>query len=313
MFPALSQQKAAAICMPVIVATVLGGCAARSVESTPLIPGQQFPALSSSAVQTSGPKNLPIHVPYALPSAMLALTVSWAGPGKPLQIKLAEPKTFPDPTARYMLTALPSAWAKDDFTLVAEGGLLKSVNAVNEDKTAAVVSKVIELAAQAAKLTAGLRTNRPPSVQPFDLSLLIDPYDAQSIAKAKAELTQVGLVLSVGGPGGAALAPRDPNAEVCDHSLCYRVNSAVTVKVEDRKGWYGGPLKEFLVEVPDQSGTFGADIHRGACIKRTTKLEFTQGVLTSATLNKPSEVEACLSIPLDILKAVVEVPGALFK
>ena len=54
-------------------------------------------------------------------------------------------------------------------------------------------------------------------------------------------------------------------------------------------------------------------IRRLSLVKNTTTLEFTNGVLASAKYDNPSVLTNAFQIPVDMLKAIVSIPSALFQ
>ena len=68
-------------------------------------------------------------------------------------------------------------------------------------------------------------------------------------------------------------------------------------------------VSQSIVEVPNPRQVNSFDINRAACVKRTNDIEFTDGVLTRFKVEKPSEVLGCLSIPANIVKALIGLPS----
>lgn len=86
----------------------------------------------------------------------------------------------------------------------------------------------------------------------------------------------------------------------------------IYLSIYDPTGAYGKFDGVYLVQIPDQSQTYGFGIHRGACIRRVTKLSFERGMLSAPELDKPSQVIGCPNILLDVLLQVAAVPGEIF-
>ena len=51
------------------------------------------------------------------------------------------------------------------------------------------------------------------------------------------------------------------------------------------------------------------DINRSMFVKRTTEISFSYGLPSSVDITKPSEAEALTQLPLDITKAIVQIPA----
>ncbi|MGH7887517.1 MAG: hypothetical protein ACREPG_06605, partial [Candidatus Binatia bacterium] len=65
--------------------------------------------------------------------------------------------------------------------------------------------------------------------------------------------------------------------------------------------------------LPDKSALNIFPINRGAFIKKVTTVTFDNGVLTEFTITKPSEALGFISIPVDLAKAIVSIPGEVLS
>lgn len=63
--------------------------------------------------------------------------------------------------------------------------------------------------------------------------------------------------------------------------------------------------------VADPIHTFVADNNRGVFVKKRVDFAVTDGVLTGIEVDKPSELLAIVSLPVDILKAIAAIPGEI--
>src|SRR3546814_13608980 len=64
------------------------------------------------------------------------------------------------------------------------------------------------------------------------------------------------------------------------------------------------PTKAKLVEIP---------VTRAAFVEKTTTIDFEEGTLKQVDISKPSEVLEIVSIPVEILKAIVAIPAELIQ
>jgi uncharacterized protein YbjQ (UPF0145 family) len=83
-----------------------------------------------------------------------------------------------------------------------------------------------------------------------------------------------------------------------------------TMLVLTRKG---KPLLSVALLVPDETRLMTVPVLRFPFIKNIATPKFTNGILTENYIDKPSEVEGFLSIPINMLKAVCSIPSALFS
>lgn len=71
-----------------------------------------------------------------------------------------------------------------------------------------------------------------------------------------------------------------------------------------------GRLEETLL-LTNEAPIFCYPVLRTQFVKRATTLTFTDGILTSARTEKPSQALALATIPIDILKEIVSIPASL--
>lgn len=69
---------------------------------------------------------------------------------------------------------------------------------------------------------------------------------------------------------------------------------------------------QYDIQVPDISRVMNIPIKRHAFVKNQYVPKFSSGLLIENYINKPSEFEGFLSIPINVLKAIVSIPAALF-
>jgi hypothetical protein len=65
--------------------------------------------------------------------------------------------------------------------------------------------------------------------------------------------------------------------------------------------------------VADPVHTFVADNNRGVFVKKRVDFVVSDGVLTGIEVDKPSELLAIVSLPVDILKAIASIPGEILS
>jgi hypothetical protein len=90
----------------------------------------------------------------------------------------------------FVLVYDPDIFSDDTLSIeTTSGGLLKSVNAVADDKTATVVQKVVELAKEIALAAAGFAEETRPPCMAFKLTQYVDPSCIRSSVEAGAAPT----------------------------------------------------------------------------------------------------------------------------
>lgn len=73
------------------------------------------------------------------------------------------------------------------------------------------------------------------------------------------------------------------------------------------------PPLQYQLLVPDESKVVSISIKRSAFVKKVYGFKMTNGMLTENTINKPSEMEGFMSIPIKIAKAIVSIPAQIIS
>ena len=73
------------------------------------------------------------------------------------------------------------------------------------------------------------------------------------------------------------------------------------------------PPLQYQVLVPDESKVVSISIKRSAFVKKVYGFKMINGMLTENTINKPSEMEGFMSIPIKIAKAIVSIPAQIIS
>ena len=155
--------------------------------------------------------------------------------------------------------------------------------------------------------------NKPSSIctKDFQLSAQIDPFDAKSAGSSLSKCFDVKIRALDGSPLEKVSAAKvRAKAEECSSAICLRLPVPVVISIKG-KNELQSVQAEFIATLPDPGTLVRYDLARGPCIKRENKLTFSNGMLTKADLQKPSELLACLSIPVALVKQIGEIPGAL--
>ncbi len=278
-------------------------------------------------------------VPYALPRGMISVRASWDGQADSLvKLRMGKVLYYPDKDARYFATFKPSAISNDSFVIRTEfGGLLTTVNVAAEDRTPDIIAKIGEIAATVVSPlppvpAAAAATYSQPQflalTKKFSVEARFDPFDTDSLAAARSVLNSAGVSLSVnclepgdGGLGGPCdtdpgflatdLIFDEEKGETCGNSICFRLLTPVIIELSYTSPLAGQYGAQFLALVPDPRRQVGFDLTRAACVEKVSQLSFDRGILTRASVDKPSEILGCLEIPLEVAKAIVSVAGSL--
>lgn len=90
------------------------------------------------------------------------------------------------------------------------------------------------------------------------------------------------------------------------------MNIGLTIEPE-QKNVSNNSLSPLIIAIANISDVVVIPVKRRAFAKRVNKIVLQDGIVLSNEINSPSSVEGFISIPVDILKAIVSIPGQLIK
>jgi len=240
-----------------------------------------------------------LSVPYSLPRGLLSVTVKQVA-DKPSVITFNKLEMVPDPQARYVANFNRRALRSDTFNIKLDRGLLSVSKNTTTDATPEFVEKLTSAVTENLKTARedANNTGAPKGLRTD--TVLLDPF------------RHSGTVAD-----GVTVAFKDLNGKHIEHrsgyqscpqgSLCFPLLMTVKAIVTATNG---GTVarSELTTVIPDPNRVAAIDINRYACVKAQTDITFDQGILVDYSLDKPSELVGCLSIPLDIVSAIISAP-----
>jgi len=219
----------------------------------------------------------------------------------------------PDHNSRYFLKQNSNGFFDDHAVLdVDDQGLLTTANVESEDKTAAVIDKVVETVVSVAKISANLGSNvaeiqsmEVESLKPFNCTF--DPLDDNEVREARNRLNGAGFVLNVVRPRGSKNSEVvAQNASISKEGIYYRPPCPVKLSISPRSSNSLAMIENTVVSVPDGNEIAVFALSRPFLVKKTTNLTFVAGDLKKVDFQKPSEVLAAVSIPASIASKIGE-------
>ena len=240
--------------------------------------------------------------------------------------------TVPDRNYMMRLTTDPSASFHDTVHVaMSPFGLLTEVSTTVTDESPAIVAKLAELATLGAKAPIALSSPRRKAAvgnqrretrTTLLRTLIVDPTDPASYEPA---LASHGIVMEatpmlLGTEACCTVEPRPPCDPVCSEpGICYR--PVVPYHLRIRPG--GMPSRDSAIELeegfeellllPNRSPVVCLPIDRVPFVESSFRATFQDGLLTSVTSDKPSEILGFLEIPIRVAKAIVGIPGELLS
>lgn len=225
----------------------------------------------------------------------------------------------------------PNAFAADEIKYgVNAKGLLETVEITAEDRTAQIIEKLSE--APQAILTGSI------PVRAGDVTDVVKEFSADFNFKASA-LTTVSTMVPWGITilnelGGANAGTANADFSVTSDKMAAAAPPSVATLVgnngknEEISGLLTRPLRNLTltfkatinnqnaevsanVAVADVEKLINIPVTRAAFAKKVNKISVRDGIVVSNEINKPSSVEGFVSIPVNIAKAIVAIPGQL--
>jgi len=235
--------------------------------------------------------------------------------------------TFQLLSLKYKSNALMYDHLKFD---VNNNGLLKSLSVTTEDKTAAIID---ELSSAPQSILVG---DEPSAKGGEKLVLKIKEYTSEFYAKPSDILNKPGTItwniLIVNEQGSVEFKNIDASFNVkishkdtskfdfntittvkngCIDGILTRplINTDLTISTDKING--EDKIFNLPVTIIDQSKLLNIPIKRTAFVKRENTIIIEDGLVTSNEITNPSSVKGFVSIPIDIAKAIVSIPGQL--
>lgn len=261
---------------------------------------------------------------YYLPKGMLEISVSKVErEGNSLLEVNAKERIIPDPDKRYYLQYHANPYSDDKLDIVfTPEGYLKKLDAAIEDKSIAILDKVVSIAEEAAKVVVGVRGLDERRIEMY--KAVIDPFSAVHLRRVNDELAQLstGLEISLESLSGRS----DQGAEVSAESGISIVNESDNLH-QDVLGIVGRPVEMFdfiarsgnaiqrqMVALPHPNLLHLIHIPSTRFVANKFLLECNDtGYPVHIHLEKPSQALAIMDVPLRVVRAIAEIPAKLFQ
>jgi hypothetical protein len=249
---------------------------------------------------------------YALPRTLIELELSLKSGNLTFN---AAAINVADPAERFSLRHNISAAYGDDLNIAVDAkGLLVTAKSTVIDQSPAILQAIAQSAGDASALSGDEQVSSSDKAcgltDDFSFKQIIDPFAPNDIARLNATLAseKTGCKIAFREPF-AAIAGAEPATvstvrpqNDCASSYCFRLPAPMIVeltKADDDSVL----LSSRVVTVADPRITGHFDITRQACSNDVTNLVFTEGLLTSMVITKPSSILKCVGIPSSVIAA----------
>ncbi len=241
-----------------------------------------------------------------------------AGTSGPRYYKLTvTPNIVPDTSVQYVLQADPSIWSHDTYGITVTNGLLTTINATNASQLHDIFVSLATTAGIAAAMAAPLvaTNNATPVAQPdvnapphFEIDL--DPaQDSDVKLGGNATLLQAKIKPFLSST--ATTYTQYTNA--VNEGLLYHPLGLYQVAINNTAGNDAQTVIQTEVLLPNPNITLSISPEHTPMLARNASINFDHGVVTGFSFDRPSEVLAWASLPLDMIKAFISAPAELIQ
>lgn len=243
---------------------------------------------------------------YSVPKGILRLQISKEENG-PVTTTITT-EYFGDPDHNFTMKPLPSGFANDTFTItVNEKRLLSSINNTHDDRTGQIIENLAQFVAEANKLRLGPfgaaldSGDLPPE---FSYDVRIDPFQSsRSVSDLLGNLFSYS-IKPLTFDGKERLYQQLAQVPTKSDRLYFRnpMPYLVTIRPKSSTSKY---RYSNVVMLPNRAPITSVDLKRSLFVNRVNTLGFTNGMLTSWNITKPSELEGLSSLPVRLLRIFV--------
>ncbi|MFC0513370.1 hypothetical protein ACFFGT_04135 [Mucilaginibacter angelicae] len=313
-----------------------------------IVVGQSDNNILTSTILNDGNKKIKADLIYYLPVGSLTVNAT----AKVIIVKNTDPTTLqtkitsakvgelsvstlvsivPDTKFSFKLEYSANYFSNDEFKIsTGPTGLLDSISTTTEDRlgniiglTADVPSKILSIQQTALGLIPPPTGNQASETRTFNKSFFLS---ARDIRKGKAVCSwfinadgQINKTTEADASFIIEFSP-ERNERVSANSISPSAGIftrplktiIMTVRPKSRSTNRQGIVKT-EIQIPDVTRLINIPVKRSPFVKRVNTPKFSNGMITGNFMNKPSEVEGFLSIPINIGKALVSIPGQLFS
>lgn len=276
-----------------------------------------------------------VHHYYYLPQAQMVLTVTAT-----VQVeKSAKDKVIinaevtqlrfepeiqirPDTRDKISVTYHGNWFSNDELQIAtSSSGLLENMKAISEDRLSSIVAQITK--APSSKLEGFVLAKGPERSETGTLIETVDVKRVFHVSRSELEEGAISRLWTIplkGLHGGVVMQADASFTLIASTQLAYTAPA-------DYDGLLTRPLVEqewkldnndaepvsFTCLVPDTGTVLKIPVGRSRFIRRQQLPKFKDGLLVENTIVKPSEMEGLISVPINILKAIMSIPAQLFQ
>ena len=262
---------------------------------------------------------------YYLPQGKLRITGEWKNPSSAAQslfaVTIVE-ELEADPRARFYLRTGTNPFYDDDTQITVNSkGLLTTVEAVTEDRSAAIVSSLATTGVDALQFAAGGGVGAVdvqgavarPAIPFRPFSFVFDPANPAERSEIARRVEKCGFILRVTEQEVQGVPLRPPSwsanaRDVLAHGVVFRPLKPWRVILDSSDDSIAALRESRLVHLPDKEHPLLLDYRRVPFVKKGTSALFVDGTLRAYSRKVPSPVLGFLGIPKAVIGAVAPLP-----
>jgi hypothetical protein len=247
-------------------------------------------------------------VGYFLPKVMIRCELEDGAKGVDLKVFT---DYVPDPDQFYLLhyKANPASDDKVNITLNQQG-MLQEIDVTTEDKSGEIIVKLADLVKEVLKMSLGLppAKMRAPPGPPVRYHVAV--FDPRELLNQERTFDTVkNITITLKDPRKGLAAKHGPGQQ---RGVYYRPLMPYTLEVTQISDGVKN-IKAETVFLPNFAPIIALDVTGASFVKKVTKLTFTNGILTKVNITKPSELEAAILIPYNIVKSFALLPTEIIQ
>lgn len=241
-----------------------------------------------------------------------------------------------DSSRRYVAQLQSSLFRDDSIKLSVNNGLL---NTTTSESTGQVGNILVSLVSAIAGARGGgtaipsirasvseFEGEQKKPCEPFAHTWIFDPTDQGEVDQVSNDITRRPSLIKLTRPEQSSTSGPAPSGSNKNENqqkvsgLAYRVPVTVTVEVQfESSSKYGCEVSStdsyasLTTTLPDSRTTYSASVDGASFTKTKTEYAFKDGMPISFSSDQPSQAAAVARIPVEILKAIIEVPASILK
>ncbi|TAE48153.1 MAG: hypothetical protein EAZ89_15805 [Bacteroidetes bacterium] len=268
-------------------------------------------------VSTPTPSSGTLHC-YHLPKGMVSIKIARQGGSVAFEQPTAE--LVPDPEHVYYLKYTASPFSSDTLDVAfSEKGFLQSLKTVIKDETGAFLGKIVELGSAVAEvaIAPGVRTRDIDGMAAVPVLLfsgVINPFDSKALERVNKALAanspDMSLIFSVEEQSSNISSQMSRNDAALRSGVFCKPMGTYDFVLSSGEN----ELFRYELRLPHKSEVHFIEIPLEPWVQTEFDINFdASGYPSSIRLVKPSTAMAMIELPLQIIRAIIELPAKLFQ